>query len=123
MDQHGYPTLYRIQISEVDEERKGRLDSLGPFGIPFAPRIDEIAPTSVTDSSLGPQAKRKKIDHLVRHKLRHTYPHVRPVFRMKFLVAYVVLSARHDPHVPKFRDLRKERTGILVERMERRNTV
>lgn len=32
----------------------GRFYALGPFGIPFIPRIDGIAVTSVTDNSLGP---------------------------------------------------------------------
>lgn len=36
----------------------GRLNALGPFGIPFIPRIDGIAVTSVTDNSLGPNLVR-----------------------------------------------------------------
>lgn len=119
MVQHGCPTLCTTQINKVDDERKELLSALGPFGMPFAPRMEEIAPTSVTDSSLGPKVNHKQIDHHARNNSRHTYPNIRPIFRMKVLVANVVLSARHDPYIPEFRDLRQERAGILIERMER----
>lgn len=100
-------------------EDKGEFNALGPFGMPFIPRIDGIAVTSVTDNSLGPKSVCKMMNFGNEDIIEHTDSHVRAIFVMEFFVANVVFPAAHDPDVPEFCHFCRERSGILVKRMER----
>lgn len=100
-----------------------RRDVLGPFGIPFAPIIDEIAVTSVTDISLGPETRVSHQRACSYRRETRTYSHVGAVFFMKFPVADMVLSIYHNPCIPELRHSCPEWPWIFIERVEGRDAV